>query len=94
MGALYDDDVMCQSVSCIYEPVIDASTWQIEWYRNTAQMFKQQDGHHAKPAMAFQHIPIPEFMELWNYHMTYGTLQDEGTIWHLIHEYRCTDSCH
>jgi hypothetical protein len=41
-------------------------------------MFKQQDGHHAKPAIAFQHIPIPEYMELWNYHMTYGTLQDEG----------------
>jgi hypothetical protein len=51
---------------------------QIEWYRRTAQMFKQQDGHHAKPAIAFQHIPIPEYMELWNYHMTYGTLQDEG----------------
>ncbi len=30
--------------------------------------------------MAFQHIPIPEYMELWNYHMTYGTLQDEGTL--------------
>jgi hypothetical protein len=24
------------------------------------------------------HIPIPEFMLLWNYHTTYGTLQDEG----------------
>jgi hypothetical protein len=24
------------------------------------------------------HIPIPEFMDMWNYHITYGILQDEG----------------
>jgi hypothetical protein len=49
---------------------------QIEWYRQVSNSYRVAGTK--VPALAFMHIPIPEFMSLWNYYTTYGTLQDEG----------------
>ena len=44
---------------------------QIEWYLDTAKRIR---GDHPEPlpALAFFHIPIPEYDEVWDQHVCYG----------------------
>lgn len=35
--------------------------YQIEWYRETSKYFTKKNGGEALPALAFFHIPVPEF---------------------------------
>eukprot|EP00128_Syssomonas_multiformis_P008322 Colp12_sorted_trinity150504_noHs@31960 len=50
---------------------------QVEWYRKTVAAMKA-NSTKLPPALAFFHIPLPEFMNLWNNFETYGKLEDEG----------------
>lgn len=36
---------------------------QIEWYKNTALSLKENNGGETVPALAFQHIPVPEIYD-------------------------------
>lgn len=50
---------------------------QIEWYRSTSNSFREQTGKII-PGLSFFHIPVPEFMDVFNYEETYGLLRDTG----------------
>jgi len=50
---------------------------QVAWYNRESQKFKSEHGsnsHH----LAFFHIPLPEYMELYNEHQFYG-VKEEAT---------------
>lgn len=38
---------------------------QIEWYENTSDVLKSQNGGKVLPSLAFQHIPVPEVYDLF-----------------------------
>jgi len=50
---------------------------QVEWYRDLASSQQNSLGKII-PGLSFFHIPVPEFMNVWNYETTYGRLQDVG----------------
>jgi predicted phosphodiesterase len=49
---------------------------QVQWYLDTSYKLKREDGKII-PGVAFLHIPIPEFLDLWNFHTTYGRKSDD-----------------
>ena len=49
---------------------------QIEWYRNTARDLRRFGGENPLPALAFFHIPLPEYNEVWNEHPCQGIKQE------------------
>jgi len=54
---------------------IDGYDWikreQIVWYLQESTKFTIEAGHPL-PALAFFHIPIPEYDEVWDFHTCYG----------------------
>lgn len=63
-------DVNCQGVTgwgCVYPS-------QIQWYINTTTALRQKYGKII-PGMAFFHIPVPEFMAMWNNYTCQGQLE-------------------
>ena len=44
---------------------------QIAWYLQESAKFTAEAGHPV-PALAFFHIPIPEYDEVWDFHTCYG----------------------
>ena len=44
---------------------------QIVWYLRASAKFTAEAGHPL-PALAFFHIPIPEYDEVWDFHTCYG----------------------
>jgi hypothetical protein len=60
---------------------------QIEWYRSTARRLQTEQVRQTEkvPGLAFFHIPVPEFMHVWNYHNTSGRLQDTGIYIFLLY---------
>jgi predicted MPP superfamily phosphohydrolase len=44
---------------------------QIDWFKNTSDTLKKTDGSRVD-GLAFFHIPIPEYMNMWNEAMTYS----------------------
>ncbi len=44
---------------------------QIAWYLQESAKFTAEAGHRL-PALAFFHIPIPEYDEVWDFHTCYG----------------------
>lgn len=49
---------------------------QVNWYANEAQMFKKEN-KKVLPALAFFHIPIPEYREVWQYGNVSGTKRED-----------------
>lgn len=45
---------------------------QVAWYLETTKRLRQENGDQTLPALAFCHIPLPEFNEVWDYHTCYG----------------------
>lgn len=45
---------------------------QIGWYKEQAGRIQRENGGAPVPALAFFHIPLPEYNELWDYHTCYG----------------------
>jgi hypothetical protein len=45
---------------------------QIGWYKEQAGRLLLENGGEPVPALAFFHIPLPEYNELWDYHTCYG----------------------
>lgn len=48
---------------------------QVNWYANESQKFKQ-DNQRILPALAFFHIPIPEYDDVWRYASVSGTKKE------------------
>ena len=48
---------------------------QIRWYTDTAEAIKKECGH--VPALAFLHIPLPEYDEVWRLKTCYGEKNEE-----------------
>jgi len=44
---------------------------QLSWYEKTSQNYVNSKGSKTQ-GVAFFHIPLPEYMNVWNLHMTYG----------------------
>ena len=49
---------------------------QIVWYLQEAAKFTAA-ARHPLPALAFFHIPIPEYDEVWNFHTCYGVKYED-----------------
>lgn len=49
---------------------------QIAWYLQESTRFTAEVGH-ALPALAFFHIPIPEYDEVWDFHTCYGVKYED-----------------
>jgi hypothetical protein len=50
---------------------------QIAWYAQTAHDLAASNDGEALPALAFFHIPLPEYHEVWDYHPCYGMKYEE-----------------
>ncbi|MCC6454565.1 MAG: metallophosphoesterase family protein [Caldilineaceae bacterium] len=50
---------------------------QIAWYLQTARELAEANGGAKLPALAFFHIPLPEYHEVWDYHPCYGVKYEE-----------------
>lgn len=50
---------------------------QVAWYAQTARELAEANGEQKLPALAFFHIPLPEYHELWDYHPCYGVKYEE-----------------
>ncbi|MWC29440.1 metallophosphoesterase family protein [Paenibacillus sp. MMS18-CY102] len=60
-----------------YAPsTIGAAAWisreQIDWYVQASKQRAAANGGIPLPALAFFHIPLPEFQQLWDFHTCYG----------------------
>ncbi len=49
---------------------------QIEWFLSESARYNSSVGHPL-PALAFFHIPIPEYHEVWDFHTCYGVKFEE-----------------
>lgn len=49
----------------------------IEWYKQVSAQFTKQNGGTPIPAFAFFHIPMPEFMNVWNFRNCTGIRDEE-----------------
>lgn len=45
---------------------------QIAWYLDTARRLREENGGRPLPALAFFHIPLPEYNEVWDFHPCRG----------------------
>jgi 3',5'-cyclic AMP phosphodiesterase CpdA len=45
---------------------------QVRWYLEQSEKFTQKNNRKPLPALAFFHIPLPEYDEVWDYHICYG----------------------
>lgn len=45
---------------------------QIAWYMQTARELAEANGGEKLPALAFFHIPLPEYQEVWDHHPCFG----------------------
>lgn len=52
------------------KPAVDGYGWfdftQIAWYRNKSKEYTAANGGSPLPALAFFHIPLPEYTDAWN----------------------------
>ena len=53
---------------------IDSAT--IDWYKSTSKKLETEDGEQL-PGFAFFHIPLPEYLNMWNSEPVFG-LRNEG----------------
>lgn len=62
----------CQGVTgwgCVYPN-------QVEWYKKKSAELIAEDGGKIIAGYAFFHIPIPEFLDMWNLNDVYGNRHD------------------
>ncbi|WP_027086965.1 metallophosphoesterase family protein [Cohnella panacarvi] len=45
---------------------------QIDWYVGQSKILEELSGGRAIPSIAFFHIPLSEFNEVWDFHRAYG----------------------
>lgn len=50
---------------------------QIAWYAQMARHLAEENSGQKIPALAFFHIPLPEYHEVWDYHPCYGMKYEE-----------------
>ncbi|WP_127531285.1 metallophosphoesterase family protein [Paenibacillus kobensis] len=60
-----------------YAPAsVGAAAWikreQIDWYIGQSRRYEAANGGKPLPALAFFHIPLPEFQEMWDFRTCYG----------------------
>ena len=61
---------MDSNVNSTLKPMVGGSGWfdfsQINWYRKKSKAYTQLNGGTPMPALAFFHIPLPEYTNAWN----------------------------
>lgn len=45
---------------------------QIDWYIQESLRYEAMNDNRPIPSLAFFHIPLPEYRDLWHFHHTYG----------------------
>lgn len=50
---------------------------QIRWYREQSKKLTQENGGNPYPALAFFHIPLPEYNEVWGNETTVGVKEEK-----------------
>ncbi|TNJ57739.1 metallophosphoesterase [Paenibacillus hemerocallicola] len=76
-AALYGFDTGAYSVL----PHVKGYDWirrnQIEWYLNESRLLSERNGGNPLPALAFFHIPLPEYRQAWENATCYGNKYEE-----------------
>lgn len=61
---------MDSNTNSTLNPVVEGYGWfsfsQIDWYLNKSKQFTEANGGKPLPALAFFHIPLPEYTQAWN----------------------------
>ena len=61
---------MDSNVNSTLNPVVEGYGWfsfsQIDWYLKKSKQFTDANGGKPLPALAFFHIPLPEYTQAWN----------------------------
>lgn len=71
-AALYFFDTGCSAPKSIIKSYAWLERDQIDWYIRQAEVFKEANGGTPLPALAFFHIPLPEYNDVWDMHKSYG----------------------
>ena len=50
---------------------------QVAWYLDASKRLRETNGDKALPALAFFHIPLPEYNEVWDEHVCRGSKFEE-----------------
>lgn len=50
---------------------------QIDWYLSNSRAYTMKNEGRPLPALAFFHIPLPEYNDIWNHHTCYGNKLEE-----------------
>lgn len=45
---------------------------QLAWFRREAEIYRQCNGGIPLPSLAFMHIPVPEYRDVWNTRVCFG----------------------
>ncbi|BBH18785.1 phosphohydrolase [Paenibacillus baekrokdamisoli] len=51
---------------------------QIEWYTTQSYRLTEQNGGQPLPSLAFFHIPLPEYNDIWDFTTCYGQRMDSS----------------
>jgi len=61
---------MDSNANSMLRPVVEGYGWfkfsQIQWYLEKSKQYTQANGGKPLPALAFFHIPLPEYTQAWN----------------------------
>jgi hypothetical protein len=50
---------------------------QINWFAGESESLAAENGGDPVPALAFFHIPLPEYKDVWDYHVCRGNKQEQ-----------------
>ncbi|WP_169082387.1 metallophosphoesterase family protein [Paenibacillus sp. PL91] len=64
-------------------PQVSGYDWirrdQIDWYAAQSKAFRDVNGGQPLPSLAFFHIPLPEYQDVWDKAVCYGEKREEVT---------------
>ncbi|GAA3399896.1 metallophosphoesterase family protein [Paenibacillus hodogayensis] len=71
-AVLYFFDTGCSAPKSIIKTYAWLERDQIDWYIRQSEAFQANNGGAPLPALAFFHIPLPEYNDVWDMHVSYG----------------------
>ncbi|TNJ65624.1 metallophosphoesterase [Paenibacillus hemerocallicola] len=71
-AAFYFFDTGCSAPRSVLKSYAWLERDQIDWYVGQSEAFRAGNGGEPLPALAFFHIPFPEYNDVWDMHTCYG----------------------
>ncbi|MDF2719291.1 MAG: metallophosphoesterase, partial [Paenibacillus sp.] len=71
-AVLYFFDTGCSAPKHIIKSYAWLERNQVDWYVGQSEAYRAGNGGEPLPALAFFHIPFPEYNDVWDMHTCYG----------------------